>query len=408
MNSYWNQLFQQINVVLITLDKEGNFTSLNPAAERIYCMPAAELIGKPISTVLDPFSHEKAAVMIQRTFQFGEVVEWELDHIQEDNSLVLLGYTTSILFDSLGNQVGIAAIGIDLTSKLELTSKLALANQDLEGTLNKLEKTLAELKSTQAQLVQAEKMRTLGQLVAGIAHEINNPAAFVANNLAHLKHILPSLENLFNSYNNLKELASETQKVLIQNSENEAGVEYLWDDLKAIVRESQDGIERIRQIVLSLRTFSHLDEAELKYVDISAGIISTVQLIRPMCKNRIQIIEDYQDLPVISCYPGELNQVFLNLLTNSVQAIHGEGRIEISTAVRDDHILVSIYDTGSGMDSMTLSKIGEPFFTTKPVGSGTGLGLSISFGIIERHQGRLWFESQVDSGTTAYVELPIK
>ena len=405
MDYFGGTFFEQMNVVLIALDLDGNFTSLNPRAEQVFLRSAADLVGQPFSTVLDPFSHEKAAMMVERTLEEGSVTEWELDHLQGDRAPILLGYTTSTFHDPNGKITGLGAIGVDLSTKLQLTEKLAFTNQELEGTLLKLEKTLEELKSTQVQLVQSEKMRSLGQLVAGIAHEINNPAAFVANNLAYLKQILPPLRGLFDAYQSLKELANSEQLAMIQGAESAADLEFLWTDLDAIVAESQDGIERIRNIVLSLRTFSHLDEAELKSVDLRDGLRSTLQLIRPMCKNQIEIIEDFQEIPMITCHPGELNQVFLNLLTNAVQAIHETGTIAVSTKVDKGRIVVMIRDSGAGMDEKTLTHLGEPFFTTKPVGTGTGLGLSISYGIIERHHGKLRFESQMGVGTTAIVEL---
>ena len=407
MNSVWKPFLEQMTVILITLDLEGVFTSVNPKAEQIYALSEAQLIGLPFYTVLDLYSHEKAAMMLERTIAEGGVSEWELDHVQPDGPPILLGYTTSVIRDESGEPIGIGAIGVDLTSKLDLTEKLAYTNQELEGTLLKLEKTLAELKSTQSQLVQSEKMRTLGQLVAGIAHEINNPAAFVANNLAYLNKIVPNLKVLFDAYQVLMPFANSEQMQTIQQAEVDAEVEYIWDDVRDIVVESSEGIERIRKIVLSLRTFSHLDEAELKQVDLRDGLRSTLQLIRPMCKNRIEIIEDLQEIPPITCHPGELNQVFLNLLTNAVQAIEDTGEIVVSVRQQDQKLVVSVRDSGHGMDAETLNRLGEPFFTTKPVGTGTGLGLSISYGIINSHQGTLKFESEINKGTTAIVELPI-
>jgi PAS domain S-box-containing protein len=406
MNQPWNSFIEQMNVVLLTLDMEGNFISLNPTAEKIFSRPAAELIGKPFTVVLDPFSHQKAAMMIARTLAEGGVAEWELDHLRGDDTPVLLGYTTTRLQDEKGHVLGLGAYGVDLSAKLDLTEKLAQTNQQLEGALIKLEKTLAELKSTQIQLVQAEKMRTLGQLVAGIAHEINNPAAFVANNLEQLQDMLPKIHHLYDAYIPLKKHANPQQLSVIQNAEKNSDLQYMWDDLRDITSESIEGMDRIRNIVLSLRTFSHIDEAGNKLADLTDGLRSTIQLIRPLCKNRIEIIENLQPLPQIYCHPGELNQVFLNLLTNAAQAIAGEGQIEISTHANPGAVEVKIRDTGCGMKPETLQRLGEPFFTTKPVGAGTGLGISIAYGILERHHAKMEFQSRPGAGTTVSVQIP--
>ncbi|HSM26125.1 MAG TPA: ATP-binding protein [Anaerolineaceae bacterium] len=403
----WERLIQQMNTTMITLDLAGNFTGVNAEAEKIFDQSAEYLIGKPFTVVLDPFSYEKAKLMIERTLEEGTVSEWELNHIQSDGPPILLGYTTTQIKDESGMVIGLGAIGVDQTSKLILTDHLAETNQQLEGTLLKLEKTFQALQETQTQLVHSEKMRSLGTLVAGIAHEINNPAAFVMNNLSTLKQMIPDLEGLFDAYQVLKESSHEDLILQLQQKEKEFGVEYLWDDLKAIANESLDGMDRIRKIVLSLRTFSHMDEAELKLMDINDGLKSTMQLIRPMCKSRINVVTEYGKLPPINCFPGELNQVFLNLLTNAIQAIEKDGQISVSTAEENGEIVIKIKDTGIGMDESTMARLGEPFFTTKPVGSGTGLGLSISTSIIQRHKGVIQFESEKGVGTTAIVRLPI-
>jgi two-component system, NtrC family, sensor kinase len=399
--------FAQTADLALVLDGAGRFVALNAAAEKLFGRPAAELLGQPFTTVLDPFSHEKAALMLARTLAEGRVTDWELDHLQGGGPPVLIGYTTTALRNSAGEAVGVGALGRDLTAHLDLTARLAHANQQLEGALLQLEKTHAQLKDAQTQLVQSEKMRSLGQLVAGVAHEINNPAAFVTNNLAHLARLVPALHALFDAYSALRSQATPQQATAIAAAETAAEMKYLWQDLPDLVKESQDGMERIRNIVLALRNFSRLDEAELKEADLNEGLASTLQLIRPLCKNRIEIIEDYSELPPVLCRPGELNQVFLNLLTNAVQAIEGSGRIWVRTRRQGKQIQVTIRDTGVGMEAATLAKLGEPFFTTKPVGAGVGLGLAIGFGIVQRHHGRLRFESQPGQGASAIVELPL-
>lgn len=401
-------LFQQSPLVMLILDPRGTFTNLNPAAEHLFARPTAELIGQPFETVLDPFSHAKARLMLERTFADGAVYDWELDHLQPNAPPILIGYTTSVLRSDSGAILGLAAIGRDLTRTLDLTAQLAESNQQLEGALLQLEKVHAALKATQTQLVQSEKMRTLGQLVAGVAHEINTPLAFTANNLAHLAGLVPALQRLFDTYVLLKPFADAEQRAAIAQAESAAHIDYLWEDLRDLVAESQRGVERISEIVLSLRNFARLDEAEMKAIDINEGLSSTVRIVRPLCKERIEISENYADLPPLVCHPSELNQVFLNLLTNAMQAIAGHGQIWISSAYRDDQIIVSVRDTGVGMDAATLAHLGEPFFTTKPIGAGSGLGLAVSFGIVERHHGQLRFDSAPGVGTTVTVTLPVQ
>jgi two-component system NtrC family sensor kinase len=400
-------LLRQTSVLWIVLDRQGNFVALNPAAEKLFAHSAVALVGLPFATVLDAFSHDKASLMVTRTLAEGQLVDWELDHIQVSGAPILVGYTTTVLNDETGEVVGIGAVGHDLTSKLELTSRLASTNQELEGALLQLEKAHAALKVAQAQLVQSEKMRALGQMVAGVAHEINNPAAFIANNLAHLVRLAPALHQLYDAYAALKPLADPERLAAITAAEAAADIDYLWQDLPDLVRESQEGVERIRKIVLSLCTFSRLDEVDYKLADVNEGLRSTLQMVRSMYSNRITIREEYGELPQILCHPGELNQVFLNLLTNAVQAIEGEGSIEVKTALEGDGIAITFKDSGSGMSAGTLVRLGEPFFTTKPVGSGTGLGLAVSFGIIERRHGRIHFKSQPGQGTIAKVEVPL-
>jgi two-component system NtrC family sensor kinase len=356
---------------------------------------------------LDAYSFSKADRMIALTLQNGEVKDWELNHTQPGTEPALVGYTTCVLRGGNGQIFGIGAVGSELSAKVELTEQLATTNQKLEGALLQLEKAHAELKSTQAQLLQSEKMRVLGQMVAGVAHEINNPLGFARNNFIFLREKIPVLQALYSRYARLKSNAVPDQLQTIEQAEQQAGINYLWDDLKDAIQEGLEGINRIREIVLSLRNFSRLDEAEVKEADLNEGLRSTIQLLKPMCKDLIQIEESYGVIPKIICRPGELNQAFLNLLTNSIQAIKGPGRIVVNTSSGDGFIRVRIADSGKGMDEETLSKLGEPFFTTKPVGTGVGLGLAVSFGIIQRHKGKIQIESKPGAGTVVVIELPI-
>jgi PAS domain S-box-containing protein len=400
-------LVQQSSLLMLTLDLEGKFTGVNPAAERLMGRDAASLIGQPLTVVLDPYSHAKAALMLERALAEGQVAGWELDHRQPAGPPVLVAYTATRLQAPSGQVLGVGAIGRRLSDQLELTDQLAQANQQLEGALLQLEKAHAELQAAQAQLVQSEKMRALGQMVAGVAHELNNPAAFIANNLAHLARLLPSLQALYDAYAPLRSLADPPRLAAIVAAENRAGVEFLWQDLPDLVHDSQDGITRISNIVQSLRNFSRMDDGDWQRANLADGLRSTLQLLRPLCADRIQIIEEIGVLPETVCRPGELNQVFLNLIANAMQAIAGHGQIWVTAQSQDDWLRVTVRDTGCGMSPQTLARLGEPFFTTKVVGAGTGLGLAISLALVERHHGRLRFESQLGQGTTAMVELPV-
>ena len=391
------QLFDQIDFIVFVLDVSGRFISLNSAALSLFRDSRKNLSGQHLHKVLDQYSHAKGDEMITRTLEEGAVKDWELNHTQPDHEPILIGYTTSILRKSDGAIEGIAAIGRDLTGKLDLTAQLAETNQKLEGALLQLEKAHLQLRNTQAQLLQSEKMRALGQMVAGVAHEINNPLGFIQNNLLFLTEKIHYLKPSF----------PEVIKPANPDHREQTSNDPYWPDLDDAIQESLEGVNRIQEIVLSLRKFSRLDEAENQEADISDGLKNTVQLVKPMCKGNITFIENYGAIPEISCHPGEINQVFLNLITNSIQSIEKEGLISVSTESQNNIIIIKIQDTGIGMEQQTLSKLGEPFFTTKPVGTGIGLGLAISYGIIQRHHGKLLFESSPGQGTTATIELPI-
>ncbi len=260
---------------------------------------------------------------------------------------------------------------------------------ELEEKNRNLEELFTELKETQSQLIQSEKMSSLGQLVAGVAHELNNPIGYL--------------------YANMKEL----QKYIDLLKQSEGGkigdsAEYVKEDIDQLILESIEGSERVKTIVENLRKFSRLDEAEFKYADIHEGLDSTIMLIEKELDNRIKLHKNYSDIPQISCMPGHLNQVFLNMLLNAIQAIEGDGNICISTAIKDDKVVIKFKDDGKGISKKYIDKIFEPFFTTKPVGMGTGLGLSISYGIIQEHGGDIKVKSKKKNGTTFIVSIPYK
>jgi signal transduction histidine kinase len=285
-----------------------------------------------------------------------------------------------------------------------------------------LEATLHQLKNTQSQIVQSEKMASLGQMVAGVAHEINNPVSFIYGNIGfaiNYTHDLCNLLELYQQHYPQPPAAIEQQIEAIN-------LDFLKEDFIKLLDSMKTGTDRIKQIVLALRNFSRLDEAETKTADLNQGIESTLMILQHRLKPQtdrpgIEVIKDYGELPLLECHPGQLNQVFMNLLSNAVDAIEEKlqndldfaPQIHICTGVREHpessstkSVRICIADNGGGIPETAKKSIFDPFFTTKPVGKGTGLGLSISYQIIvEKHKGRLECESHLGKGTKFVIEL---
>ncbi|MGJ5630201.1 ATP-binding protein [Nostoc sp. CALU 1950] len=309
------------------------------------------------------------------------------------------------------------------TELTQMNQRLELEIYERKQAESELQKALQELQSTQAQLIQTEKMSSLGQLVAGVAHEINNPVNFISGNITYASEYTQKLLELVSLYQ--EEFPNSGQK--IQEKVEDIDLEFMLDDLPKILSSMKMGSKRIQQIVLSLRTFSHLDEADMKEVDIHEGIDSTLLILQNRLKAKpehpkIEIIKEYGQLPLVECYAGQLNQVFMNVINNAIDALDmcnvqssqqeiesNPSKIIISTKlVSNNRVVVRIADNGPGMTQEVKKKLFDPFFTTKPVGQGTGLGLSISYQIVvQKHSGILRCESELGKGSEFWIEIPL-
>ncbi|WP_047304763.1 ATP-binding protein [Pseudomonas fluorescens] len=344
------------------------------------------------------------------------------DYSWEDLLERLQGHNRLLILKKPFDNIEVQQMASTLTSKWEMTARALLQMHHLEDLVEQrtedlkqagaaLQQEIDERKQLENQLVQSEKLASLGQLAAGVAHEINNPIGFVASNLGSLGGYLQQLGQMLSAYRQSEEAiaAAEVRKRL-QSLRESIDLDFLLEDIPLLIKESKEGIGRVEQIVKDLKNFSRVDsDQQWQLADLQQGIDSTLNIVANEIKYKADLVKDYHPLPQIECLPSQLNQVVMNLVVNAAQAIGPErGTITLRNGVDGERVWLEVSDTGCGIDEQHLQKIFDPFFTTKPVGKGTGLGLSLSYGIVKKHGGQISVRSQPGVGSTFRVELPIR
>lgn len=402
-----------------------SFVGMNPAYEKLIGLETSKVHpGSVPVRIFPPAVALESLRQYEKCVRTGKTVNYEQSY---DRSGQKTWWETSLtpLRDSQGMIYRIVSSSTDITERKETEQALRESEAEFREQAKQLEIAMHQLQTTQTQLVQNEKMSSLGQLVAGIAHEINNPVNFIYGNLSHTNQYVSDLLWLINLYTE----HYPTPVPEIQAAVQEVDLEFIQVDLPRLMASMQAGAERIRQMVLSLRNFSRLDEDGLKSVNIHEGIDNTLLILQhqlqaqPPKENgtarpEIKVIREYSKLPSVECYPGQLNQVFMNLLSNAIDTLEEQQEINprhqpkiwISTSLlrHSSRVAIKIRDNGLGIPPELQSRLFDPFFTTKPVGKGTGLGLAISYKIIaEKHKGDLICSSTVGWGSELTIEIPI-
>lgn len=372
-------------------DINGFFLGINEAAKKFFGIRENEIVGLRAKDIFTDEITEKARESDLELLNSKSKVSYETELENAQGQMRKFIATKGLYYDADGKPSGIVVILMDITEKLTI----------------------------ERELLQSQKMASIGQLAAGVAHEINNPTGFVSSNLktlgdyhADLKRLLTAQQKLMRHLNTMRSDATDQtlkeRMSAVAAIESDIDLPFLLEDIQALIKESSDGTERIKKIVEDLKHFAHPGQDKIQETDINLGLETTLNIVNNELKYTATVIKDLGDLPMILANPQQLNQVFANILVNAAHAIETNGEIRIRTRHVDDRIEVCISDTGCGISQKDLKKIFDPFFTTKEIGKGTGLGMNIAYNIITKHHGTIQVESEVGEGTRFTIRLPVR
>ena len=408
---------------ILVIDWRGRLESMNRVFSKMWAIPQQLLAGNDDAGILDFLANQVIESDVFRTRLSAIVDSGETQDLLHLCDGQVFEATSRPQF--LGEQIIGRVFGFhDITERtlaeqallesrnmleervLTRTADLNAANETLLQEKERQVTLIHKLEEAQNHLLQSERMASIGQLAAGVAHEINNPIGFVNSNLGSLQRYVNNVLKLVSTYEAAENLLPTESLQAISEVKDEIDLEFLREDIASLLAETLEGLQRVTRIVRDLKDFSHVDESERQWADLELGLESTLRVVWNELKYKANVVKEFAGIAQIECFPFQLNQVFMNLLVNAAHAIESNGTITVRTGQDDTQVWVEVQDTGKGIKPEHLSRIFEPFFTTKPVGKGTGLGLSLAYGIVQKHDGKIEVQSEVGKGTCFKVVLP--
>lgn len=424
MNNLLEQAFMQVNIGIVAVDRDYNIVLCNHFMSDYTNKNVSNIIGNNLFDIYNGLPEQWLKRRIESIFLLknSSFISWEQRQSLFDfaSSRPITGsnekmFQNCSLFPVSDDNRKVSHVCLTVTD----ATATAINQIQLKKTSNRLleekkaqQKLIKKLEEARSQLLQSEKMASIGQLSAGVAHEINNPVGFIKSNFSSLKHYAKELNQTIEKYADLlSNIDSEDVQSAVKEINDEHDIEFVIEDITNLLEESFDGVSRIEEIVKSLKHFSRSDSNQWEEADINAGIESTLKVVGHELKYLAEIEKKFDALPLVECLPMQVNQVIMNLLVNSAQAIsrdQKDGKVSISTLSQGDRVVIKVSDNGVGIDEKNIAKIFDPFFTTKDIGKGTGLGLSLSYSIIQKHNGDIVVASELGSGTEFTITLPVK